>query len=193
MSIEDEVKEYEDLIQLIRDAIQQDVDLREKYGVADKFRFVRDRLNGLLTHLEEQAKVLQVEEQKMQPDDGPSDNTLAYVYLYNAQGMILRTWLTLLTPRVFYEYSVNRPIYQDKYHIESLVRSKANKQQHAYLTVKIKQSDIVSVESSAPKDALGNMVIKVREGSLRFENLVAFTHNGQDYGLSKQGEFVKKE
>lgn len=193
MSIEDEVKEYEDLIQLIRDAIQQDADLREKYGVADKFRFVRDRLNGLLTHLEEQAKVLKVEEQKMQFDEGPSDNTLAYVYLYNAQGAILRTWLTLLTPRVFYEYSVNRPIYQDKYHIDSLVRSKANKQQHAYLTVKIKQSDIVSAENSAPKDALGNTVIKVREGSLRFENLVAFTHNGQDYGLSKQGEFVKKE
>lgn len=193
MSIADEVQEYERLIQLIREAIQQDADLREKYGVADKFRFVRDRLNGLLTHLEEQAKLLELEEQKLHQDKGPSDKTLVYVYLYNAQGTILRTWLTLLTPRVFYEYSVNRPIYQDKYHIDLLVRGKANKQQHAYLTVRVKQSDIISGGNSGSIDGLGNPVIKVREGSLQFENLVAFTHNGQDYVLSKQGEFVKKE
>jgi len=106
---------------------------------------------------------------------------------------VLRTWLTLLTPRVFYEYSVNRPIYNDKNHIDSLIRSKANKQQHGYLTVKINQSDIVSLKDSGPKDAIGNPVVKIREGCLRFENFVAFTHNGQDYKVNMQGEFVKKE
>lgn len=194
MSIENEIKEYEKIIQLIRDLIQQDADLRTKYAVADKFRFVRDRLNGLLTHLEEQATSLKkqgVIHQK--PEESSVDKTQVYVYLYNAQGTLLRTWLTLLTPRVFYEYSVNRPIYHDKNHIESLIRSKSNKQQHAYLTVKINQSDIISTENTATKDAMGNPVVKIREGSLRFENFVTFTHNGHQYGVNAQGEFVKKE
>ncbi len=194
MPIENEVQEYEKLIQLIRDVIQQDADLRTKYGVADKFRFVRDRLNGLLTHLEEQANSLKKQEERSLPSETHSvDHTLVYVYLYNAQGTILRTWQTLLTPRVFYEYSVNRPIYQEKNHIESLIRTKTNKQQHAYLTVKINQADVVSNKNAVGKDAVGNPILKIREGSLRFENFVAFTHNGHDYKLNAQGEFVKKE
>jgi len=192
MPTEDEIQEYEKLIQLIRDLIQQDNDLREKYSIAEKFRFVRDRLSGLLTHLEEQAHVLKREEKILQEKEDSADKTVAYVYLYNAQGTVLRTWLTLLTPRVFYEYSVNRPVYSQKNDIDSMIRSKSNKQQHAYLTVKIKQMDVLSSPETAPKDAMGNALMKIREGSLRFENLVVFTHNGQDYVLSPQGEFVRK-
>jgi len=188
---ENETQDYEKLIQLIREMIQHDVDLRAKYGVAEKFRFVRDRMQAWLMHFEDQVKILKVEEQAIQQEDAV-DKTLAYVYLYNAQGAILRTWLTLLTPKVFYEYSINRPIYHEKSHIESLIRLKPNKQQHAYLTVKINQSDIISVADSAPKDVLGQSLIKIREGSLRFENLVTFTHNEQNYSLSVQGEFIKK-
>lgn len=193
MSIDDEIQEYEKLIQLIRDTIQHDIDLRAKYSVAEKFRFVRDRLHHLLTHLEEQASVLKKEEKdKTEQEDHSTDKTLVYVYLYNAQGAMLNTWLTLLTPKVFYEYSINRPIYHEKNYIESLIRSKTNKQQHAYLTVKINQTDIISKADAAPKDALGNSLVKIREGCLRFENFITFTHNGQDYKMNKQGELVKK-
>ena len=193
MSIENEIQEYEKLIQLIRDTLQHDADLREKYTVADKFRFVRDRLQGLLTHLEEQAKHLKGIEQKIQQTEDTTDKTLVYVYLYNAQGIVLRTWQTLLTPRVFYEYSVNRPIYNEKNNVESLIRSKTNKQQHGYLTIKINQSDIVSLEGAGPKDPLGSSLVKIREGSLRFDNFLSFTHNGHDYRVNAQGDLVKKE
>lgn len=191
MSIQDEIQEYEKLIQLIRETIQHDHELRIKYDVAEKFRFVRDRLQGLLTHLEEEARVLKTREPLEKAED-VSDKTVAYVYLYNAQGALLRSWLTLLTPRVFYEYSINRPIYHERSFIESLIRTKSNKQQHAYLAVKINQHDIISLVESAPKDTLGNPLVKIREGSLRFENLVTFTHNDQDYVLNAQGEFIKK-
>ena len=192
MSIDQEIQEYEKLIQLIREALQQDANLRTKYGVVEKFRFVRDRLQTVLTHLEEQQKSLKKEEPNPEHTQDDSNKVLIYVYLYNAQGTILRSWSTLLTPRVFYEYSVNRPIYSEKNHVESLLKTKANKHQHAYLTVKISPHDILTTVDTGPKDAQGNPVIKIREGSLLFENLVAFTHNGQDYGLSAQGDFVKK-
>lgn len=191
MSIEDEIQEYEKLIQLIRDVIQQDADLRTKYEVGEKFRFVRDRLQGTLTHLEEQLQVLKKTGQHVKHEEDATDKTVVYVYLYNAQGVILRSWSTLLTPRVFYEYSINRPIYSDKKFIESFIRSKTNKQQHGYLTVKMNSSDVIAVEGMT-KDAVGNPLMKIREGSLRFENFVVFTHNGHDYALNAQGEFVKK-
>jgi hypothetical protein len=191
MSIENEIQEYEKLIQLIRDLIQQDSGLREKYAVAEKFRFVRDRLNGLLTHLEEQARVLKGTQPVTQDKDDSAEKTVVYVYLYNAQGAVLRTWLTLLTPRVFYEYSINRPVYSQKNEIESMIRAKSNKQQHGYLAVKINKGDVLPT-NVAPVDAAGNALLKIREGSLRFENLVVFSHNGHDYVLSAQGELVKK-
>ncbi len=191
MSIDLEIQEYEKLIQLIREALLQDANLREKYGVVEKFRFVRDRLQAVLTHLEEQQQALKKEEKKIEQIEESSNKVVVYVYLYNAQGAILRSWLTLLTPRVFYEYSVNRPIYREKSQVESLLKAKSNKHQHAYLTVKIEQHDILTAIDKS-KDDEENPIIKIREGSLRFENLVMFTHNGQDYGLSAQGDFVKK-
>lgn len=192
MSNEQEIQEYEKLIQLISGALEQDANLRTKYGVVDKFRFVRDRLQALLTHLEEEQKSLKKAESSTVHTEENTNKALVYVYLYNAQGMVLRSWLTLLTPRVFYEYSVNRPIYAEKSHVESLLKNKANKHQHAYLTVKLNQQDILTAADMGPKDAQGNPVIKIREGSLSFENLVTFTHNGQDYSVSAQGEFIKK-
>lgn len=191
MPIRDEIEEYEKLIQLIQDLIRQDADLREKYGVLEKFRFVRDRLNGLLTHLEEQKKVLKGGEKSVETKEDSADKVVVYVYLYNAQGAMLRTWLTLLTPRVFYEYSVNRPIYGQKNEIESLIRSKANPQQHGYLAVRVSQKDLMALKNPASMDVIGNPLLKIREGSLRFENFVAFTHNGHDYVLNAEGEFVK--
>lgn len=190
MSMDDELEQHEKLIQLIRDLIQQDINLREKYLVGDKFRFVRDRLQGLLTHLESQKEVQEEKVQTLQEES--ADKVLVYVYLYNAQGTLLRSWNPMLVPKVFYEYSVNRPIYAQQSHVDSLIKGKINKQQHGYLTVKIHRDHLISAAEGSSKDANGNPLIKVKEGSLRFENLVSFTHNAQSYSVTPQGEFIKK-
>src|SRR5207237_821400 len=104
-------------------------------------------------------------------------------------GVNFRSWQNMLTPNVFYEYSVNRPIYLEKRQIESLLRSKSNKLQHGYLTVAIKSSDIIQKELY--KDPAGQSVIRVKEGALRFDRLVAFTHNQIEYVINPQGEFIK--
>ena len=116
------------------------------------------------------------------------DEVLIYVYLYNANGLVFRSWQNMLTPKVFYEYSVNRPIYSQKSEIESLLKSKKTLAQHAYLTIAVKASDIIK-----PSDHPENPIIKVREGSLHFDKLVTFAHNGQDYTLNINGELIKKE
>ena len=106
-------EQKEKLLQLIREAVQQDTELRGKFQIGDKFRFIRDRLNALLATLEESlAEIQQKSEKKVETITG--HETLVYVYLYNAQGIVMQTWQKMLNAAVLYEYSVNRPIYSDR-------------------------------------------------------------------------------
>ena len=92
---------------------------------------------------------------------------------------------------MFYEYSVNRPIYTDKAAVENYIRSKPNRIQNAFATIAIKKIDLLP-SPEVVKDSLGNTLVKVREGSLKFEKLFSFTHNNQEYVLTATGEIVKK-
>lgn len=177
------------VVELIREAIKQDEAFREKFQIGNKFRFVRDRLHALLERLEANLQTTHVEEQII-TRTASADETVVYVYLYNVHGLSLRTWQVLLSPKVFYEYSVNRPIYAEKSHIERLLKSKQNIVQHAYLSIAVKKKDIS--QANELKDTLGNSLLKVREGSLQFDSLLAFTHNYQDYTVNSEGELVKK-
>ncbi len=179
------------ILELVRLLAQRDEELRSKYQIGDKFRFVRDRVKDLLDRLEHHLKTKQFEEEKIIISAGP-DEELLYVYLFNAHGMNIKSWKNMLLPKVFLEYSVNRPIYTEKKFIEMLLRSKNNIFQHAYFTIAVKRKDIIhsSVESS--KDILGNPVVKVKEGSLRFDKLISFTHNKLEYEVTLEGELVKK-
>ena len=136
-----------------------------------------------------QAVELLKEKIKKETKTVNENDTVVYVYLFNAQGLVLESWVKMLHPAVFYEYSVNRPIYLDKAHVKILISHKTTRSQHAYLSVAIKKTDILQGEE---KDAYGNTVIKVREGSLLAERMVSFTHNETDYVLNKDRLVVKK-
>ena len=177
------------LVELAEEIMRGDNALRETHQIGEKFRFVRDRLQALLEQLEKQANATETEKKAVM--SVAADEVLIYVYLYNSQGVLLSTWLNMLTPKLFYEYSVNRPLYQDKSHVDLLIRSKANKVQHAYLTVAVKQSMVIQSEDLS-KDVLGNPMTKVKEGAFLFDRLMAFTHGEQDYTLNENRVFVKK-
>lgn len=183
----------EKLIESVREAIKRDSELREKYQVTNKFRFIQDRLQKLLEFLEKHYETTQ-EEEKQETVTIAEDEALVYVHLFNAKGTALASWQNMVTPTVFYEYSVNRPIYAEKSHIEALIRTKNNKLQHAYLTVAVKKTNVVqAANDSSPKDSLGHSLIRVREGTLSFERLVSFTHNLIEYKVDAYGVLVKKD
>lgn len=185
---DDKEEKKNQLLNLIRDMIQQDKDLREKFNIGDKFRFIRDRLHALLTHAEESLKTVDKEIEKQQQELA-EDEMVVYVYLFNVQGLVLQSWQKMLKPSVFYEYSINRPIYVSKSAIQSLIKNKANSSQHGYLTIIIKKKDLLTSAGDADQD---KSIAKVKEGSLRFEKLITFTYNNQDYIVNEQGEFKKK-
>lgn len=185
-------EQSEKILQLVLNAIKQDKELREKFQVGDKFRFIRDRLDALQLRVQETITSLQKEDEKKK-DTLAEDEVIVYVHIYNAQGIAFQTWQKMVSPSVFYEYSVNRPIYNDKSHIESFIRSRPNKVQHAYIGVAIKKQDILSTpESELVKDAIGNPLIKIREGSLLFNRFISFIHNNNEFIFNENGQLVKK-
>jgi hypothetical protein len=193
MSSDDEKQQQVILVDIIRQTIKRDEALREKYDIKNKFRFVRDRLQTLLANLEKDLQLTVDEEAKHADIVLAADEVFIYVYLFNAHGATLRTWQNMLIPKVFYEYSVNRPIYAEKQQVESVVHSKSNKAQHAYLTIAIKTADIIkSATGTAQKDGYGNITLKIKEGSLHFAKLSSFTHNELNYYVNEKGELIKK-
>lgn len=185
-------EQQENLLSLVRELVERDKGLRDKYQIGDKFKFVRDRLTVMQSQVEENLKTINTEIEE-QTSTLAEDELLVFVYLYNAQGLVFKTWLKMLSPAVFYEYSVNRPIYSDKTHIDSFTRNKPNRAQHAYLSIAVKKDDILPPKDDAiVKDANGNPLLKIKEGSLRIEKLFAFTHNEHDYEMSPEGELVRK-
>jgi len=180
----------EKLLQILAKAVSQDAELRQSLQIGDKFRFIRERLNTLKAEVEAALETIKLVDEgfKQVVHD---DEQVVYVYIFNAHGMDLQTWMKMLNPSVYYEYSVNRPIYGEKAHVESLIRSKTTRPQHGYMAVAVKKTAIQSTPETAVKDQLENPLVKIKEGSLRPERLISFTHNGIDYFLSESGKLEK--
>lgn len=185
-------EQRENLLKLITAAVQKDKALRAQFAMGDKFRFIRERLEDLQRRIDAHLNIFK-EGDSEQAINVAADESLVYVYLYNAQGLTLKTWQKMLNESVFYEYSVNRPIYIDKAAVEAFIRSRPNPAQHGFITVIVKNEDILKVPEGMPatQDALGNQLVKVREGSLTFKKLLAFTHNSEDYKVNNSGEILK--
>lgn len=179
------------LTEIVQAAIQRDAELRQRYEVGDKFKFIRDRLQTLLEEVQRETEAIKIWQKKStQVVSVEAGEVLVFVHLYNAQGLSIKTWQGIITPKAFFDFSVNRPIYKEKAHIQSFIQAKANRAQHGYLTVAVKQERVISSENL--KDSMGHTLVKVKEGSLRCEKLLSFTHNDNEYILNEESELVKK-
>lgn len=185
MSNDDEI--HKELVELVEHTLAQDQALRTKYGIGDKFRFIRDRLQALLTHLQKSI-TRQITDEKNETTIREDEITV-YIYLFNAQGSVLANWLNMLTPNAILEYSVNRPIYSEKAAISNLIHQKANQAQHAYITIPVSKTAILT-ETVA--DNLDGKVIKLVERSLDPSRMIAFTHTDIDYQLTDERQLIKK-
>lgn len=191
--MQDKKNPYDTTLELVRASIKHDTELRKKYAIDNKFRFIQDRLYKLVEKLEAHLPPAKAAaDSRFMPGD---DECIIYVYLFNAHGIALKNWENMLSPKVFYEYSVNRPLYEKIEDIQALIRTKTNKALHGYLTVAVKSANILQPQSDAvvPKDIIGNTLLRIKEGSLHFGRLICFTHNGHDYMVGENGSLVKKD
>ncbi|MDA8561485.1 type IVB secretion system protein IcmQ [Gammaproteobacteria bacterium] len=185
---EKEKEQQKNLHSLVNDIVKCDDSLRQKYKVGNKFKFIKEGLKEIVDTLVISSESDKNENGVYALDEKitDKDRCQVFVHLFNAKGDLFSNWINMLGPKVFYEYSINRPIYLNEKEVKQVIKCKSDKLKHAYLIVSLKKIDIISSENQeVKKDSLGGVLIKVKEGSLKVENLITFMHNEKEYTLNR--------
>ena len=191
--LEEDSKVTEKMHVLLKETVLAEKELREQHDVGVRFNVIRSQLHSLLAEFEKELAELQ--SQKSNPTHTSRSHTLkdgestVYVYLFNSRGKNLKSWQALLTSQALMEHSVHRPIHADLAHVQEILRTKTPKENHAYLEIIVKQSDIL--EGHELRDAYEHPLLRLKQGALKIENLKCFHHQKTDYRVSPEGGLSK--
>jgi len=189
----DDDKANTEVHEALQSAVDKEGELRENCEIGVRFNVVNTQLQAAVEKFDKAVGIGEEKgEEAAKAEAGlAEDETLVYVYLFNAHGMALRTWQNLLLPSAFFEHSVNRPIYADKEHVEAVLRAKPNKDRHAYVEVVIKKDDIFQTTGGQDlQDKYGHPLLRLRQGALKPKNAQYFFHKDTKYKISKDGQIV---
>jgi intracellular multiplication protein IcmQ len=113
-----------------------------------------------------------------------------FIALYSSEGSNLQSWERILAnlPRQL----ISRPIYTDEESVQSLIRSKENKVNEAYVVAYISQADILNLAAEKiPIDKFGKSLLSIKDRSLSLDNVTRFVHLSGTYRYLK-GRLVKE-
>ena len=112
-----------------------------------------------------------------------------FVSLYSSNGMALRSWEQILVNLP--HQMISRPIYADESKLQSLIKTKENKLNEAYVAIHVEQTDILPLSAErTPIDKLGTSLLSLKDKSLKLENITRFIHLSDVY-LFLRGRLVK--
>lgn len=112
-----------------------------------------------------------------------------FISLYAAGGDNMQVWERLLgnLPKQV----ISRPIYANEEDVRELIRFKANNINEAYISVFVKNEDILQVPSDKiPKDRFGKALLMLKDKSIALENISRFVHTFGVYTYNK-GRLIK--
>lgn len=183
----DDKQKKREIYREVEALVQEEKELRKKYGVGDRYKAITSRLESLFKYVQQAVSLPQQETVIERASPALSENEqYVFVHLFNNKGKILSRWEAMLSPRQLMEYSVNRPIYAEQKQVEAYIRSRANDDEHAFLMMKIEQSDVLQGEASTHNhDSLDQPLLKLKERTLKEEGLIYFFHKGVRYILSR--------
>ena len=113
-----------------------------------------------------------------------------FVSLYSADGSNIQSWERIVTnvPRQM----ISRPIYADEEHIKTMIKTKENKQNEAYIAIYINQSAIIPLTpDKALADKLGHPLLSLKDKTLDLDNISRFVHISGVYQLHR-GHLTKE-
>lgn len=183
----DDKERKRELYRGVEHLVNEEKELRKKLGIGDRYKAVASRLDALLRYVH-QAMSLPTQEVAVERASPVLSEGQQYVFvhLFNNKGKVLSRWEAMLSPRQLADYSVNRPIYAEQKQVEAYIRSRPNDDEHAFLMMKIEQSDVLQGDKSAGNyDLLGHALLKLKERALKEQGLIYFFHKGLRYILSR--------
>jgi intracellular multiplication protein IcmQ len=106
--------------------------------------------------------------------------TEIFISLYNAQGNDLAKWAKLLMG--LQAQAVSRPIYASEDDVRAVIRSKAHKQNEAYVVVYVDKDKIIQLaEDVLPRDKLNHVLLTLKDGAVKPQQVVRFMHASGRY------------
>ncbi len=103
-----------------------------------------------------------------------------FISLYSADGMNMTSWerIVMNLPKQM----ISRPVYASEEDVKTLIKTKINKINEAYVSLYISQSDILAMPSDKTLvDKLGVPLLSLKDRSLRLENINCFVHQSGVY------------
>ncbi|MES2203772.1 MAG: type IVB secretion system protein IcmQ [Pseudomonadota bacterium] len=182
----DDKEKTRELYRDVEMLVNEEKALRKKYGIGERYKAISSRLDAVLQSVR-QAVSLPPQEVAIERSSPALSEGQQYVFvhLFNNKGKVLSRWEAMLSPRQLAEYSVNRPIYAEQKQVEAYIRSRPNDDEHAFLMMKIEQSDVLQRDESTDNyDSLGHPLLKLKEGAFKEQGLIYFFHKGVRYILS---------
>lgn len=171
----------------VESLVNEEKELRKKFNIGDRYKAISSRLDALLQYVHQVVSLPKQEIATERASPALSEGQqYVFIHLFNNKGKVLSRWEAMLSPRQLAEYSVNRPIYAEQKQVEAYIRSRPHDDEHAFLMMKIEQSDVLQGdESTSNYDSLGHPLLKLKEGALKEQGLIYFFHKGTCYLLSR--------
>lgn len=157
-----------------------------------KLREFRERLRNELDISEEETlKSQNPAHRYIQKKHMGQEGLLVFILIYCAEGTNIKQWEQVISTLA--THSMTRPIYKNEEDVQSIIRTKENKHNDAYVALSIKESDISPpFTNKTPIDRYGNDLIVLKEGSVHHNNIEFFVHSSGRY-IFQNGKLVKLE
>lgn len=158
-------------------------------GIGKKLRELRDRFQQELglENLQAEASASNLQEVLSHQQTSFLE---VYISLYQAEGVNIRKWSTVVTALV--GHSVSRPVFKKEEDIQAAIRAKTYKQNDAYVVVKVREEDILKSPTGQPiLDREQRELLMLREGSVKLANIVRFVHLSGEY-IYREGSLIKQ-
>lgn len=113
-----------------------------------------------------------------------------FISLYASGGDNIQTWERLVANLP--KQVLSRPIYANEEDVREHIRFKANNMNEAYISIFVKNEDILDVPSDKiPKDRFGKPLLMLKDKAIVLENISRFVHTLGVYTYNK-GRLTKK-
>ncbi|MDF1757696.1 MAG: Dot/Icm secretion system protein IcmQ [Legionellaceae bacterium] len=112
-----------------------------------------------------------------------------FVSLFSIEGVKLQSWEQIVIN--LRRHMVSRPVYATEEEIISIIKTKEKKINEAYVSIFVKEEDILKIRSDkVPVDKLGQKMMVLKDDAIALENINRFVHLSGEYRYSR-GRLLK--
>lgn len=97
-----------------------------------------------------------------------------FIALYTSDGGNIQAWERIVVNLP--KQMISRPIYASEEDVNQAIRAKENKNNEAYVSMYVNQTDLLSMGDKTPLDKLGKPLVTLKDKSLNLANINRFVH-----------------